>query len=530
MSFTGVTKAGLIACRAIDGVHPAAKVPQEAMQRQWDFGWRPDSIADYSSASLKLYYRPEDFNTSFTEADDESTMVMGMVGEDDSTWSFPLVANRIFNGTADGGMIEADEVGPFNAKFTMAKSKTSLTGDVEPPTIVSTLPADGATGVAVDAPIYIVFSEPIDYNSFYWSITPDPSLTETWNATFDTVSLAPISGNLDPSTLYTFRVTGASDLAGNPLAVLPDSFMFTTASGDTISPFVAFVSPAWEATDVGLNEPIIIVFSEPMDTNALVGFTDPFHDFTPAWSTSCDTFTLTPQYSYSPNSTMAVVVTAGTDLAGNSLAVLPDTIVKFTTIGKLGPVITMVEQPGDTYDGTGPFLVRAAITDPGKAGIVADTLWYTDCHLATWWAVTHSTIEGDTFSYSIPGPFAPGTVIEYFLGAWNDGGSAGYDPDMYRGYQLRILDPLPPSSLAAMASNMEVELTWAPPAEIIDYSTGNGTGLFLAAGDITDTRFTPQHYPCKLEQVVSSWWHAAGGDSVEVHVWPDDGSDRKSVV
>ena len=331
LSFTGVTKAGLIACRAIDGVHPAAKVPQEAMQRQWDFGWRPDSIADYSSASLKLYYRPEDFNTSFTEADDESTMVMGMVGEDDSTWSFPLVANRIFNGTADGGMIEADEVGPFSAKFTMAKRKTSLTGDVEPPTIVSTLPADGATGVAVDAPIYIVFSEPIDYNSFYWSITPDPSLTETWNATFDTVSLVPISGNLDPSTLYTFSVTGASDLAGNPLAVLPDSFMFTTASGDTISPFVASVSPAWEATDVGLNEPIIIVFSEPIDTNALVGFTDPFHDFTPAWSATCDTFILTPQYSYSPSSTMAVVVTAGTDLAGNSLAVLPDTIVKFTT-------------------------------------------------------------------------------------------------------------------------------------------------------------------------------------------------------
>lgn len=332
LSITGVTKAGLIGCRAIDGVHPAAKVPQETMQRMWAIGWHPDSIADYFTASLRLSYLPEDFNTSFTEADDESTMVMGMVGADDSTWSFPLVIDRYFNGTADGGMITADLVGPFPAKFTMAKSHYSLAGDVEPPTIVSTFPANGATEVAVDSPIYIVFSEPIDYNSFFWSVSPDPSLTETWNATFDTVSLVPISGDLSPATAYTFRITGASDLAGNPLAVLPDSFMFTTMVGDTIRPYVSSVSPAWGATDIGLNEPIIIAFSEPIDTNTFVGFTDPFHDFTPVWNASCDTFILTPQYPYTPNSTLLAVITAGTDLAGNSFAILPDTIVKFTTV------------------------------------------------------------------------------------------------------------------------------------------------------------------------------------------------------
>jgi len=53
-------------------------------------------------------------------------------------------------------------------------------------------------------------------------------------------------------------------------------------------------------------------------------------------------------------------------------------LVQFTTIANQGPSITVVTQPGDTYDGTGPFTVRAVITDPAKAGIAADTLWYTN--------------------------------------------------------------------------------------------------------------------------------------------------------
>jgi hypothetical protein len=521
VSISGVTKAGLMGCRALEGVHPEAYVPQETMQRQWTIGWHPDSAADYESASLKLYYLPEDFNTSFTEAEDESTMVVGTVGQDDSTWSFPLVTTRIYNGTNDGGMIEADGLEPFPAMFTMAKSKYSLAGDVEPPVITGTSPANGATGVALDTQIWLAFSEPMDTLSLAGDMQPGAGNHVVWNPTMDTLTLT--HDPLAPATTYTLSLMAITDLAGNPLAALPDSFMFTTVVGDTIRPYVASVSPAWGATGVGLNDTIVIAFSEPMNTDSLDGFTDPFHDFTPSWNAAGDTFTLVPQYPYPYSTVMSVIITAGIDLAGNSMAILPDTVVQFTTAPFQGPSITLVQQPEDTYDGTGPFPVRAVITDLGKAGIAADTLWYSDSHQATWWAVVHTSTDGDTFNYSIPGPLAAGTVIEFFFGAWDDGGTVQYDPSMYRGYQFRILSPLAPTGLAANGGNLTVDLSWAPPAEIIDYSTGNGTGLLLSAGDISDTRFTPQHYPCKLEQVASSWWNAIGTDSVEVHVWADNG-------
>ncbi len=398
---------------------------------------------------------------------------------------------------------------------------TTIVGDTVKPYIVSTSPADGASDVALDAAIYIAFSEPVDTLSLAGSMTPSPNEYPFWNASMDTLFLShdPMSMN----TVYNVKLTALNDLAGNPLAALPDSFMFTTTVGDTVKPYIVSVSPAWGAVDVGLNDTIVIAFSEPMNTDSLDGYTNPFHDFTPGWNAAGDTFTLIPQDPYPYSTVMSVIITSGIDLAGNSIEFLPDTVVQFTSSPFKGPEITLVQQPGDTYDGTGPFIVRAAITDLGKAGIAADTLWYTD-NATDWWAVVHSSTDGDTFNYSIPGPLAAGTVIEFFFGAWDDGGAVQYDPGMYRGYQFRILSPLAPSGLSALGGNLTVDLTWTPPAQVLSYYLTNNTGFFQDAGNIVDTRFTPQHYPCKLEQAVSSWWDAAGLDSVELHVWADDGS------
>lgn len=398
---------------------------------------------------------------------------------------------------------------------------TNINGDIIPPTITGTSPSNGVTEVALDAQIWVAFSEPVDTLTLAGGITPSPNESPVWNASMDTLFLPhdPMSMN----TVYNVKLTALNDLAGNPLAVLPDSFMFTTTVGDTIKPYIVSSYPADGDSNVARDATICLAFSEPIDPASFDGYSSPDLMMSLSWSAGGDTVWLDPDTLMAYNLNFTLICTSATDLAGNPLAVLPDSF-SFTTVANLGPVITQVQQPSDTYDGSGPFLVRAVITDPGKAGITADTLWYSDSHQAVWWAVTHSAIDGDTFSYSIPGPFASGMVIEYFFGAWDDGGSASYEPSMYRGYQFRILDPLPPESLTAIAGDQQVDLAWIPPAEILDYSAGNGTGLFLSAGDISNTRFTPQHYPCKVEQAVSSWWYAAGSDSVEVHVWADDGA------
>ncbi|MCU0607840.1 MAG: Ig-like domain-containing protein, partial [Candidatus Edwardsbacteria bacterium] len=419
VDFINVTTPNGVGGTAVQSTHSDVSTPENTMQRYWEIGSNPATPLGFDSCRINLTYLAADFNTGFAEAADEATMV---VGKRDSTgWTFPEIAVRTPGGAADGGSIQISNLTSLS-QFTMAKDQASIAAppDTTPPTIVSVSPAYGATGVALD-------------------------------------------------------------------------------------------------------EPITVAFSEPMNTGSVDGYPSG-NSFTLGWNAGGDTLTLTPQYSYQYNTVYWIIVTAGTDLAGNPLPVLPDTVALFTTIANQGPVITMVQQPGDTYDGSGPFAVRAVITDPAKAGIAADTLWYTD-NAANWWSLSHASIEGDTFSYSIAGPFVPGTIIEYFFGAWDDAGAVQYDPSMYRGYQFRILDPLPPTTLSATGLDMAVDLSWAPPAQVIGYSNWAPAWYYYwGGGDIATTRFSPQHYPCRLEQAVAMFYDAGSGmDSVEVHVWADNG-------
>jgi hypothetical protein len=360
---------------------------------------------------------------------------------------------------------------------------------------------------------------PFDFNTGFTEAADEPSMAA---GRHDSIWTFPVIGTRNSGGVADGGSVVLDSLAAFGVFTLAKDQDAINSEVDSIAPFVTGVSPSFGATDVGLNEAIIIAFSEPMDTSSFSGYTDPFHDFTPSWNAACDTFTLTPQYSYSYGTTMLVIITDGTDLSSNPLEFLPDTVISFTTIDNVGPSITLIEQPGDTYDGTGPFPVRAVFTDATKAGIAADTLWYSD-NKTDWWAIVHESTDGDTFNYNIPGSFAAGSVIEFFFGVWDDGGAVQYDPSMYKGYQFRILDPLPPTGLVALAGDKEVSLSWNPPAEVLSYSTSNVTGTFEGAGDIVDTRFTPQHYPCKLEQALSSWWYAIGSDSIVLHVWGDNG-------
>ena len=512
--FNNVSKSGMISCMANDGEHTAAAVPQQTLKRWWNLGWRPDSIATFDNYALDLTYLLSDFNTDLLEADDEMTMVAGKY---DTDWTFPAIASR---DTATN-TIQLSGLTSFS-DFTLAKNQNSLVPDTIAPAITGTSPADGATEVARDAPIFIVFSEPMDTSSLAGSMTPSPNEQPTWNVAMDTLFLT--HDSMAVNTTYTIKLTALNDLAGNPLSVLPDSFMFTTIGGDTIAPYIVSTSPADGDSGVGLNTPVVVAFSEPMDTNSLIGYAIPTDNYSVSWNAAGDTLTLTPGTPYNSGTTYSVIITAITDTVGNSLVSLPDTFITFTTIANQKPIITIVQQPVDTYDGAGPFLVRAVITDPAKAGIPYTYLYYTTG--TSWTQAPAVTLPADSFSYEIPGGIPAGTVVSYYIDAVDDQGDSAYSPANapIGVYQFRILDPLPPTGLAATAGDQLVGLSWAPPAEIIEYSNSNATGFFWDAGDIIATRFTPQHYPCKLEQVVSSWWHAIGVDSVEVHVWADDGA------
>lgn len=390
-----------------------------------------------------------------------------------------------------------------------------------PPQITYTSPADVATGVLVNAPIVIGFSEPINTSSFTYTCVPDPgNWTVAWNATNDTVTLT--HDNFATSTSYTFTVTAANDMTGNPLAAgaVPNPFSFTT-SADGTPPTASIVSPAWGATGVALNEPIVIAFSEPMNTGSINGNIVPSIDMTLSWNAAGDTLTLTPDYPYAYSTLYNVQITSGTDLAGYNLQGLPINIAQFTTRANVGPVINVVQQPGDTYDGTGPFTVRAVITDPAKAGITNTWIQWQPSNSTTWTQANGTAGLADTFDFAIAGPFANGLVINAYVSAVDDAADTSYSNLI----QFRILQTLPPTNLTAMAGDMFVQLNWAPPAESLYYYPGGTTYLDdLPATCIVSSRFTPKHHPFKVEAVRSSWNTGVGNAPVHFRIMGDDGN------
>jgi hypothetical protein len=458
------------------------------------------------------------------------SILVDVTNDDGATWTRGIAGFQRYNAAAAWRQFQAD-LGSFgNDTIRVAlRAKSGYGNNMfvdqisiydAPPTITFTSPADAATGVLVNVPVVIGFSEPIDPASFQFTFSDAGVLwaDTTWTSGGDTVTL--VQGGINAGNTYTFTVTAANDLAGNPLAtgVVPNPFTFTT-NADGNPPTITGISPAFGATDVGLSEPIFIAFSEPMDTTSFAGSTDPFHDFTAGWNAVGDTFNLVPQYPYAYSTTLSVILTAGRDLAGYSLVSLPDTAVSFTTIANEGAEITLVQEPSSTYDTLGSYVVRALLIDQLKAkvGVAADSLYYQIGNDA-WMIMGHSAVSGDTFDYAIPGPVSKGTQVSYQVVAFDDGGIMTFS-DVGT---FTVLNPLAPSALTAagLVTPFRAGLSWNAPSEEINNTDALPNWSWYGdPGDLQAVRFTPQYTPAKLTSAKFLFYNTPG--NVQVHVWSD---------
>jgi len=111
----------------------------------------------------------------------------------------------------------------------------STGGDVTAPTVTSTSPTNGATGVAVDTVVTATFSEAMDSSTITTSsFTLDGvSGTVSYNSGTYTATFDP-SADLAYDTTYTATLsTAITDVAGNPLAS-PYTWSFTTRTLECI--------------------------------------------------------------------------------------------------------------------------------------------------------------------------------------------------------------------------------------------------------------------------------------------------------
>jgi hypothetical protein len=200
-------------------------------------------------------------------------------------------------------------------------------GSGSPPTVVSTSPANGATGVAVTAVSTVTFSEAMDCSTLAAA-----TLGESLNGASvaggvicngASATFAP-SVHLEPNAVYAAAVqAGVKDLNGNALAATY-SWSFTTAPGGGSPPTVVSASPANGATGVAVTAVSTVTFSEAMDCSTLVAatFGDSLGGVSIAGTVACNgaSATFTPSAALESGATYVAGVQAGVkDLNGNAL-------------------------------------------------------------------------------------------------------------------------------------------------------------------------------------------------------------------
>ncbi len=262
-----------------------------------------------------------------------------------------LDAATTYTATLKGGTGGvADPAGNALATDVSWSFTTAAVADTTPPTVLSTAPADGASGIAVTAAVSATFNESVDpatldLNSFELRDANFALVAAavTYDGATNTATLVP-NAALDAATTYTATLKGGTggvaDLAGNALAT-DVSWSFTTAAlADTTPPTVLSTAPADGASGIAVTAAVSATFNEPVDpaTLDLNSFELRDANFAPVaaavtYDGATNTATLVPNAALTAATTYTATLKGGTggvaDPAGNALAA--NAVWSFTT-------------------------------------------------------------------------------------------------------------------------------------------------------------------------------------------------------
>ena len=230
---------------------------------------------------------------------------------------------------------------------------TDATGvsDTVQPIITTTVPVNGARGIATNSTITINYSKPINpitvtANSVYiygqqTGVQIPGTYVVTNTATTGSIVFTPSAPVPAGTVVYVYPsyYSSVQDYVGN--SAQGGNFSFTTANTvDTTAPTVTSVTPANQSTNQGLNTLITLNFSKTLNSNTFNSNTIAVFNGPNRLSTSiscsspCTSVTLSPS-GLTASSTIIVTATNGVqDLSGNALAsssAFPSLQMQFTT-------------------------------------------------------------------------------------------------------------------------------------------------------------------------------------------------------
>jgi len=141
--------------------------------------------------------------------------------------------------------------------------------DLIPPEVTDMIPDHASENVFTNANIMVFFSEPMDASTTpngFSVVDGSEILVEgdyLWNEDFDMLTFNP-SSFLAEGTTYTVEVnSGMRDLSQNPLA---NDALLTFSTVLAAEPTITYIGPGPDQESVSLNSPLLIDFSEPIDT------------------------------------------------------------------------------------------------------------------------------------------------------------------------------------------------------------------------------------------------------------------------
>jgi hypothetical protein len=243
---------------------------------------------------------------------------------------------------------------------------------------------------------------------------------------------------------------------------------------DTMSPTIAFSQPDSGAVNVPANTPVVIGFTEKMDT-ASFSFT-----ITPnpggvsyTWNTGCYTLSIS-HLDFANSVAETINIAHAEDLSGNLLVGLSRII--FNITANQDPVITMKTQPSSPQTIGRPYLVQAVIKDPVKnlgRSITADSIIYR-VDGGDWSQLGAVGIKGDTFNFRIPA--IDSGWVEYYLQAWNNAGATTVEPSAgYDSFSVNTVAPVitystPDSGAVNVAVNAPILIAFSAPIDTATFT------------------------------------------------------------
>src|SRR6185369_14328188 len=409
--------------------------------------------------------------------------------------SLPSTGARAFafSATDDAGNVSANATSTVTVTDTIA------------PTLVSSTPADDATGVAVGSNLVLNFNEPVSAGTGNIVIGDG---TDIHTISVGDASQVSISGNsvtinptadLHPNSTYSVQLVSGVivDKSGNPYAGISDPATLNFSTTDTIAPTLTASSPADDAVAVPTGSNLVLTFSEAVKAGSgsivLSNGTDTrtiaIGDASQV-TISGNLVTLNPSSDLDANTTYSIRLAGGviTDLAGNAYAGISDTTtLNFTTADTTAPgapVVDLVaasdtgasstdDKTSDTtptlrvsFTGTGASAVAAAdvvkLYD-GAALVGSATLAATDI-AAGWVEITSSALAEGTRSFTATVTDAAGNV---------SGASAAL---------AVVVDATAPQLVSASVSGTQLVLSYTEPGAGLGVTTPSASDFVVTKG------------------------------------------------